>query len=238
MHHPHNTPLLSADPQATAARSPVREVRHPNSVTAPPVHRGSMPALPWQGFWKSVARALTGRTPRVEGAEPAAPAQPWQAAAQRRRWTFALLVLCSTVLASVLFAQVQPAYESAWLGWGQIALFALLSAWVVSGFMTGMMGFWVMLRGDRHSLSARSVAGHTLSPEARTAIIMPICNEDVATVFAGLRATCESVAATGQWRMTLRMERLRKDQPIELRAILQHLQHAVSETWTHVILPE
>ena len=54
-----------------------------------------------------------------------------------------------------------------------------------------------MLRGDKHSLSARSVAGHALSPDARTAIIMPICNEDVATVFAGLRATCESVAATG-----------------------------------------
>ena len=32
---------------------------------------------------------------------------------------------------------------------------------------------------------------------ARTAIVMPICNEDVATVFAGLRATCESLAATG-----------------------------------------
>jgi membrane glycosyltransferase len=29
---------------------------------------------------------------------------------------------------------------------------------------------------------------------------MPICNEDVATVFAGLRATCESVAATGHAR--------------------------------------
>ena len=41
------------------------------------------------------------------------------------------------------------------------------------------------------------MAGHALSPDARTAIIMPICNEDVATVFAGLRATCESVAATG-----------------------------------------
>ncbi len=62
MHHPHTAPR-SLDPHATAARSPVREVRHPNSVTAPPVHRGSMPALPWQGFWKSVARALTGRTP-------------------------------------------------------------------------------------------------------------------------------------------------------------------------------
>lgn len=39
-----------------------------------------------------------------------------------------------------------------------------------------------------------------MNPEARTAIIMPICNEDVATVFAGLRATCESVAATGHAR--------------------------------------
>lgn len=54
-----------------------------------------------------------------------------------------------------------------------------------------------MLRGDRHALSARSVADHALASDARTAIIMPICNEDVATVFAGLRATCESVAATG-----------------------------------------
>ncbi len=43
---------------------------------------------------------------------------------------------------------------------------------------------------------------------------------------------------TGQWRMTVRVERLRKDQPIELRAFLQHLQNAVSETWTHIILPE
>src|SRR3546814_3960770 len=34
--------------------------------------------------------------------------------------------------------------------------------------------------------------------EARTAIIMPICNEDVPRVFAGLRATYESMAATGE----------------------------------------
>ena len=178
-------------------RSPLRATRHPNSVTAPPVHRGSMPAVPWQGFWKSIGRALTGRTAAAHTPQPEPAPQPWQAAAQRRRWTFALLVLASTTLASLLFAQVQPHYDNAWLGYGQIALFALLSAWVVSGFVTGMMGFWVMLRGDRHALSAQSVADHTLAPEARTAMIMPICNEDVATVFAGLRATCESVAATG-----------------------------------------
>lgn len=42
----------------------------------------------------------------------------------------------------------------------------------------------------------------------------------------------------GQWRMTVRAQRLQADQPIELRAFLQHHQHAVSETWTHIILPE
>jgi glucans biosynthesis protein len=44
--------------------------------------------------------------------------------------------------------------------------------------------------------------------------------------------------ATEQWRMTLRVQRLKGDRPIELRAFLQHNNHAVSETWTHIILPE
>ncbi|MBN9626399.1 MAG: glucans biosynthesis glucosyltransferase MdoH [Acidovorax sp.] len=196
-----------AYPRPTPSRrSTLREERHPNAVTAPPLHRGSMVPLPWRGFWNSVGTAvllrLTGRTspqpaPARVAQAPAESTAAWQGAAQRRRWTFALLTVLTTALASTLFASVQPDYENAWLSYGQIALFALLSAWVVTGFLTGLMGFWVMLRGDRHALSARSVAGHTLAPDARTAIIMPICNEDVATVFAGLRATCESVAATG-----------------------------------------
>ena len=49
-----------------------------------------------------------------------------------------------------------------------------------------------------HALSARvGAAPADADRDARTAIVMPICNEDVATVFAGLRATCESLAATG-----------------------------------------
>ncbi|QLA81262.1 glucans biosynthesis glucosyltransferase MdoH [Acidovorax sp. JMULE5] len=183
-------------------RSTLREERHPNAVTAPPVHRGSMAPVPWRGFWNSIGTALllklTGRTETSPPASPEnRPAQEWEGAAQRRRWTFAVLTVLTTALASFLFAGVQPEYENPWLGYGQIALFALLSAWVVTGFLTGLMGFWVMLRGDRHALSVRSVVEHELAPDARTAIIMPICNEDVATVFAGLRATCESVASTG-----------------------------------------
>ena len=44
--------------------------------------------------------------------------------------------------------------------------------------------------------------------------------------------------ATGAWRMTLRVERLKTAepiQPIELRAFLQHDQHTLSETWTNLI---
>ena len=36
-----------------------------------------------------------------------------------------------------------------------------------------------------------------LDPGVRTAIIMPICNEHVPTVFGGLAATIESLQATG-----------------------------------------
>lgn len=43
---------------------------------------------------------------------------------------------------------------------------------------------------------------------------------------------------TGQWRMTVRIQRVKADRPVELRAFLQQDNHAVSETWTHIVLPE
>ncbi|MBT2302644.1 glucans biosynthesis glucosyltransferase MdoH [Variovorax paradoxus] len=186
-------------------RSPIREERHPNSVTAPPINRGSMAPRPWRGFWNSIGTALLvklgaggGAAKAARNAAPAAAAkQPWQRAATQRRLAFMALTVFSTLIASTLFARVQPDYDNLWLEYSQIALYGLLSGWVVTGFVTALMGFYVSVRGDKHALSAKQVADHPMNPEARTAIIMPICNEDVATVFAGLRATCESVAATG-----------------------------------------
>jgi membrane glycosyltransferase len=184
-------------------RSAVREERHPNAVTAPPINRGSMTPRPWRGFWNSLGTAAlvklgAGRNAEAEAAPQAAQAkQPWQRAAGQRRFAFMMLTLLSTVIASSLFAGVQPDYDNVWLEYGQIGLYGLLSGWVVTGFVTALMGFYVSVRGDKHALSVKQVANHPMNPEARTAIIMPICNEDVATVFAGLRATCESVAATG-----------------------------------------
>ncbi|XAH24735.1 glucans biosynthesis glucosyltransferase MdoH [Xylophilus sp. GW821-FHT01B05] len=197
---------VAASP-ALSRRSTLREERHPNSVTAPPVNRGSMAPAPWRGFWNSISTsllmALTGRSHEVQTpleAERMAP-EAWQIAASRRRSVFMLITVLTTAIATALFAGVQPHYDNALLQYGQIALFALLSAWIVTGFTTALMGFWVSLRGDKHTISAQSVRDHAMNADARTAIIMPICNEDVATVFAGLRATCESVAATGNARV-------------------------------------
>ncbi len=194
------------DDQRPAARQRMtREERHPNSVTAPPIHRGSMTPRPWRGFWNSLGTAVlvklgAGGARAAHAPAATAPTQPkqaWERAAARRRMAFMALALLSTVLASALFASAQPDYDNLWLEYGQIGLYGLLSGWVVTGFVTALMGFWVTLRGDKHSLSAAQVVDHPMNPDARTAVIMPICNEDVTTVFAGLRATCESIAATG-----------------------------------------
>ena len=190
-----------------APRSTLREERHPNAVTAPPLNRGSMVPRPWRGFWNSIGTALLSvagkalppyEAPAHAGAQPVPEA--WETAANRRRLVFVLLTVLSTAFATSLFANAQPSHDNVWLQYGQLGLFGLLSAWVVTGFVTALMGFWVSLRGDVHTLSAAAVRNDPMNPDARTAIIMPICNEDVATVFAGLRATCESLAATGHAR--------------------------------------
>jgi membrane glycosyltransferase len=152
-----------------------------------------MESRPWQGFWRGLLSARTA----VAATDGAA----WQAAARRRRRALLLWVLAATTLATVVLARSQPLQGAGLLVWLQVALFALLFAWVSAGCLTALMGFAVLLRGDRHSLSGAAVdpAG-PLGPDARTALVMPICNEDVATVFAGLRATCESLLAAGGGR--------------------------------------
>src|SRR4029453_4307016 len=117
-----------------------------------------------------------------------------------RRLTFALLTLASAGAATALFANAQPDYGNPWLDWGQIALFATLSIWVVTGFVTALMGFYVSLRGDARALSVRQVRHHPMNPLARTAIVMPICNGEVVPVFGGVRPTCKPVAPPGHGR--------------------------------------
>ncbi len=82
-----------------------------------------------------------------------------------------------------------------------LAVFAILSCWLAAGFWTAMMGFVVLLRGgDRHLVSRSAAGAGPLPDDARTAVVMPICNEDVKRVFAGLRATSSRSPAPARSR--------------------------------------
>lgn len=165
-------------------------------ASMPPIRRGSMVARPWRGWWAGLADGLRGR-----GRAPAEPGprEPWQRAAARRRAVLLALVLGAAAVATTLLLHTLPGHGA--LRLLQVGLFALLFTWVAAGFVTAMMGAWVLWRGDRHALSARRAGHAPIHVDARTAVVMPICNENVAAVYAGLRATCESLAATGAGRL-------------------------------------
>jgi membrane glycosyltransferase len=124
----------------------------------------------------------------------AAPRVAWQAAATRRRAVLVLLIATQTALAAYFMAGVLPYNGGQPLEAALLVVFTLLFAWVSAGFWTALAGFLVLARGgDRHAI-ARPGA---IDPAARTAVVMPICNENVERVFAGLRATCRSVERSG-----------------------------------------
>ena len=200
--------------------SPLLRQRAPRlEPTAPPIRRGSMVPVPWLGFGRGVKAAWRAHTTGAAPVQPAAAASqpassapapahaqapapaPWERAAAQRRRTLLWLIGGAAVAGASLMAHAQPAGDHAVVRTLQVLLFALLFAWVSAGFFTALMGFWVQWRGDRHALSLAVARHQPLGPEARTAVIMPICNEQVDTVFAGLRATFESVATTGESRL-------------------------------------
>lgn len=190
---------MERDPSPTASTLSHADQALASLMQTPTLHRSSMPAAPWFG-WREAWRRLRGRPTRAVPVFDALPLLPWQHVATRRRallgWLMALTTVCAGgVMFQVLDWQTMPLLSAL-----QFLLFLPLVAWVSAGFWSAMMGFVVLLRGDGHVLSARQADGVTIPPEARSAIVMPICNEHVPTVIAGLRATCESLAATGQAR--------------------------------------
>jgi membrane glycosyltransferase len=93
--------------------------------------------------------------------------------------------------------EVLPHQGRTWLETAIVVLFGALFGWISIGFWTALAGFLVLLsRRDRFSVS-RKVAEGPIDPAARTAVIMPICEEPVDRVFAGLRALYRSVERTG-----------------------------------------
>jgi membrane glycosyltransferase len=167
------------------------------SCPHPPISRSSMRAEPWAGSpLRRCLRRLVGRgtqrTHRSEGDH--------RPVMLRRLLLLALVVLGAWVGTHAM-AVVLPARGTTIQEIGLLALFGILFAWISAGFWTALMGAIVLVRGPGTSPLTRRAGESKVLPldaSVRTAIVMPICNEHVPTVFGGLAATIESLRATGE----------------------------------------
>jgi membrane glycosyltransferase len=145
--------------------------------TTPPLLRSPMAPRAWLGQdyrqWSRDRRIAEG--PDRHGA--------WGRVALCRRLALATLVIGQTWLATNLMVQVLPYHGRPALELAVLLLFAVLFGWISAGFWTALAGFLTLaLRRDRHAIT-RTIPAHAsardIPPDARTAIVMPICNEDV-----------------------------------------------------------
>jgi membrane glycosyltransferase len=184
------------------------EVQHapwhsPAGPAFPPLARGAMVAGTWRarpvrGTAQALLHSLLGRDAGAVKQHADASQPSWMRAAVRRRRTLAALVLASAGSAGAAPWFAWPAAQFDVLHATMLVLFTAMFAWIAVGFWTAVAGFMTLVRsGDPFSLAHGADRWRPIDPRARTAIVMPICNEEVATVFAGLRATAESLAGTG-----------------------------------------
>lgn len=107
--------------------------------------------------------------------------------------------LAATVYAAWLMADVLGADQLTIMEMVVVAFFSINFAWISLSFFTGIVG--LILRG----LKLDAITLKRLKPIARkgplrskNVVVIPVYNEDPNRVFAGLRASYESLAATGE----------------------------------------
>ena len=158
---------------------------------APPIRRTPMAPRRWPPrarLWPFGERRKTRGTPP----------EARRIAGTGRRLLLTVLTVGQTALAAWSMTAVLPYHGSRPMEVAILVLFTLLFFWVSAGFWTAIMGFVVLATGrDPHAISATAPPDAPLPDDARTAIVMPICNEDVGRVFAGLAATHASLERTG-----------------------------------------
>jgi membrane glycosyltransferase len=115
-----------------------------------------------------------------------------------RLFLFFTSALVLTGLVSLLFADLL------WrTGWSTsrtvlLTLFVILFLLTAVGCMHGVYGLFIRIYGTRRRITALQPFKDRTIDGTSTAIIFPIYNEDSFRVLAGLRATYESLARTGQ----------------------------------------
>jgi membrane glycosyltransferase len=174
------------------------------ALAMPEIHRTSMqPNViernPLRRLLRALRRKLHGHSLAVATPEHTPSGASWHGTARLRRVTLFILVALQTLLATWSLSHTFP-YPT--LRASEIAiltLFAILFSWISLGFWSAVAGFWTLLRGSKEFVAADVPVEESRPLDARIAVLMPICNEDVDRVFAGLEATYRSLARLPQF---------------------------------------
>ncbi len=173
-------------------------------AATPPISRGPMVPALYRG------RKLGERRHRRRQAgehDPERPGrrerrgarEPWDARGRGRRALLMLLVLAPSVAAGALFLGTLPATVWYPIELAMAIAFGALFGWISVGFWTAVFGFGVLLRGgDRFSITRTEAEPRApIDPSVRSAVVMPVKDESVERVFAGLRAVRASLERAG-----------------------------------------
>src|SRR6516164_2547197 len=131
----------------------------------------------------------------MESVSNALPA--WQV--RLRRTLFFGLTLLTSAAATGLLIDVLEANGLSGIEVVGLVLFFALFTWIAGALWTAIAGFAVQLAGHDHTgIDSRALADRPL--RTRTAVVMPIYNEDPVRVGAGLTATWSSLSRESEER--------------------------------------
>ena len=118
-----------------------------------------------------------------------------------RVWLFAIAAIGLSGYGISIMFEILNSNGMTLLEYALLALFSITFAWIVTAFCSGCIGFILQLfRID--PLTLRRIKPVSINNEAlsqqKTAVVMPIYNEDTHRVIAGFEVSLQSLKATGQ----------------------------------------
>jgi membrane glycosyltransferase len=117
-----------------------------------------------------------------------------------RRLVFFSAVLATSALGVTLMLDILSVNGMTAMELGILVLFTITFAWISIAFWTAVAGFVLQLLG-RDPLSLAPLAARwnpATALSTRTAVVMPVYNEDTARVLAGFEATYQDLQSTGR----------------------------------------
>lgn len=117
-----------------------------------------------------------------------------------RRPVFYMLVLGTTVAGVAIMFNILAANNLMPLEAVLLCLFSITFGWITISFWSAVCGFVLqMMQRDPLSLKKMDLDRYRRQPiTTRTAVVMPVYNEDTRRVIAGFEASFRSLAATGE----------------------------------------